>query len=110
MNVGSLVIQGKADTQTTKKLSEAELRDTIDFCANAFVPAEPEERKRIVELIAAGKENEIDEAKDRAIVNGMTAQKMMRFEDTHRLDAYVADDFNGLQLRMERGRLGLART
>lgn len=110
-----LVIQGNADTQANKKLSEAELRQTIDFCANAFAPSEPEERKRVMELIAAGKENEIDEskaavsAKDKTIMDGMTARKMMRTEDTYHIDAYVADNFHGLKLRLERGQLGLAR-
>ena len=55
IDVGSLVIQRKVDTQTTKKLSEAELRDTIDFCANVFAPSEPEERQRVMELTAAGR-------------------------------------------------------
>lgn len=68
-----------------------------------------------MELIAAGKENEIDEskaavsAKDKTIMDGMTARKMMRTEDTYHIDAYVADNFHGLKLRLERGQLGLAR-
>ena len=67
-----------------------------------------------MELIAAGKDNEIDEskpafsAKDKTIVDGITARKMMRTEDTFHLDSYVADNSHGLKLRLERGRLGLA--
>lgn len=39
------IIQGKVNTQMSKKLSEAEQRDkSIDFCANAFAPSEPDER------------------------------------------------------------------
>lgn len=108
-----IVIQGNADTQSAKKLSEDELRQTIDFCTSAFAPSSAEEKSRVEELVLQASGNgtaaqqtmsEDPEAKR------IEARKLMRTSDTLHIDAFVSDDINGLHLKLKRGQLGLERS
>ncbi|KXN84848.1 Tryptophan 2-halogenase, partial [Leucoagaricus sp. SymC.cos] len=96
------VIQGDVDVK--KGPSEDSLRKTIDFCTQAFEPTSMERWH--------GKEGDdskanSEEMSEESKANIMSVNKSLRADDMYQIKSFVADKFNGLSIRLEKGRLGL---
>jgi len=89
------IIQGKTDTQK-KPLSQDDLRKTVEFCMTAFAPRAGTEANASFKVV--------DQEDLR-----MEARKALRTSDTLQIDDFVADNLNGLHIRLEHGSLGLER-
>ncbi|KXN81055.1 Tryptophan 2-halogenase [Leucoagaricus sp. SymC.cos] len=97
-----IVIQGDIDVK--KGLSENSLRQTIDFCTQAFEPESMERWHGKEGDDSEVKDSEISEEKKKEI---MTVNESLRAEDMYHIGKFVADKFNGFSIRFEKGRLGL---
>lgn len=103
-----LVIQGDVDVK--KSLSENSLRQTIDFCAQAFEPASLEDWHKDGDNSLTEEDQISEEAKAKAaqrMADVVAAKKTLRAEDMFHIGKFVTDKFNGLSIRFEKGRLGL---
>ncbi|KAK5991522.1 Flavin-dependent halogenase ascD [Cladobotryum mycophilum] len=104
------VIQGTADAANSK-LTQSELNQTLEFCANAFEPVKAEDRDVAMEKIAATVDVTAYHAdlspEQRHAVNHIRARQMMRTEDTMHLENFTTDVIDGLVPHLERGALGL---
>lgn len=102
------VIQGDVDVK--KELSEASLRQTIDFCTQAFEPASLEDWHKEGDNSKTEEDETDEEAKTRAekrMADVVAAKKTLRAEDMFHIGKFIADKFNGFSIRLEKGRLGL---
>ncbi|KAF8907995.1 hypothetical protein CPB85DRAFT_1376447 [Mucidula mucida] len=110
------IIQGHSDVATME--FSAELRQTIDFCAHAFEPSEPEpeqlgEGDVAPALKPVAKPEEIDKElagldKDsKRVFENVSSRGEMNNSDFEHMDNLVSDRFHGLSLRLKRGSLGL---
>jgi len=111
------VIQGDADVKAG--LSEDSLRQTIDFCTQAFEPASLEDwHKEDDNSVSKEDDNSVskeDEMSEQAkamaakrMADVVAAKKTLRAEDMFHIGKFVSDRFNGLCIRLEKGALGLA--
>ncbi|THH00060.1 hypothetical protein EW145_g7143, partial [Phellinidium pouzarii] len=119
------VIQGAADID--RRLSQDELKKTLDFCANAFEPTLPEDRAAVLAKLSSSTAATatpssgpltIPSAKtpfydanltkeEQRVLAHINARKMMRTEDTMNIASFATDAFGGLMPRLEHGHLGL---
>ncbi|KAF8999777.1 hypothetical protein BDQ17DRAFT_1391411 [Cyathus striatus] len=113
-----LVIQGDADH---KKLSEEELRSTIDFCTQAFEPDTLEDWHRNPmgpngEDVGTETKSECpcssapaeEPPKDiRKAPDVLAARKTLGAVDMFSIGKFVADKLEGFSIRLEKGKLGL---
>ena len=115
-----VVIQGHADADVGGKLTHTEVVKTMDFCLNAFKPTTPEERKKVLDKLAAingtgtagtdSKQELENLTKDEMeILNHIRAKQMMRLDDGLNLD-HFGDAINGLAPKLKRGSLGLTKS
>ncbi|KAF7562620.1 hypothetical protein G7046_g1523 [Stylonectria norvegica] len=105
------IIQGTADVGN-KKLSQEELKKTLDFCTNAFEPVKTDEDRAVamqkINNDIDGTDFKVDLSVDQQnAVNHIRARKMMRTEDTFNIDSFGSDAISGLVPHLERGRLSL---
>ena len=101
------------------KLTHAEVVKTVDFCLNAFKETTPEERKKVLDKVAAingttasvnpdSKENLEKLTEDELkILTNIRAKQMLRMEDTFNLDHFGSDAIDGYAPNLKRGNLGL---
>lgn len=112
------IIQGTADADVGGKLTHDEVVKTVDFCLNAFKETSPEERKKVLDKVAAinGTASIAPDAKqdlekltedELKILNHIRAKQMLRMEDTFSLDHFGSDAIDGLAPNLKRGSLGL---
>lgn len=104
----STVIQGDVDVK--EGLSEGSLRQTIDFCTQAFEPASLEDWHKESDNSKTEEDEISEEAKEKAaqrMADVVAAKKTLRAEDMFHIGKFVADTFNGFSIRFEKGRLGL---
>lgn len=96
------------------KLTHDEVVKTVDFCLNAFKETSPEERKKVLDKVAAidgtvasnpGLEKLTDD--ELQILNHIRAKQMLRMEDSFNLNHFGSDAINGLAPNLRRGNLGL---
>ncbi len=111
------VIQGHSDVATME--FSAELRQTIDFCAHAFEPSEPEpeqlgEGEVAPALKPVAKPEEIADKElagldkdSKRVFENVSSRGEMNNSDFEHMDNLVSDRFHGLSLRLKRGSLGL---
>ncbi|KAF7759719.1 hypothetical protein Agabi119p4_11414 [Agaricus bisporus var. burnettii] len=102
------VIQGDVDVK--KPLSEDSLRQTIDFCTQAFEPASLEEWHKEDDNSRTEEDETSEQAKARAaqrMADVVAAKKTLRAEDMFHIGKFVTDKFNGFSIRFEKGKLGL---
>lgn len=102
------VIQGDADVK--KGLSEDSLRQTIDFCTQAFEPASLEDWHKEGDNSRMEEDEISEQAKAKAaqrMADVIAAKKTLRAEDMFHIGKFVMDKFNGRSIRLEKGRLGL---
>ncbi|KAJ5098538.1 hypothetical protein N7532_005539 [Penicillium argentinense] len=106
---------GTADV-VPRKLTQEELNKTLEFCANAFEPAQPDVREKVLERIGsssvdkAGKMQAFQpdlSAEEQQTVKHIRARQMMRTEDTMNLETFGTDAIDGLLPNLKRGSLGL---
>lgn len=103
----------------TTKFSD-ELKNTIDFCAHAFEPSEPEPEPLAdgeTAIADVGAHNAKGPIEDKALAGldqdskrvfkDVTAKGEMDNSSFEHIDNLVSDRFHGLALRLERGTLGL---
>ena len=118
----SAVIQGTADADVGGKLTHEEVVKAVDFGLNAFDETLPEERKKVLEKVAAvnGIKSAIPNAKadlekltekltedEMRILNHLRARQMLRFEDTANLNHFGSDAIDGFTPNLKRGSLTL---
>lgn len=100
------------------KLTHDEVVKTVDFCLNAFKETSPEERKKVLDKVAAingtdsmgsdGKQDLEKLTEDEVkILNHIRAKQMLRMEDTFNLNHFGSDAIDGLAPNLQRGKLGL---
>lgn len=113
-----VVIQGTADADVVGKLNHDEIVKTVDFCLNAFKETSPEERKKVLDKVAAmnGTASSDLAAKqdlekltedELKILNSIRAKQMLRMEDSFSLNHFGSDAIGGLAPNLKRGALGL---
>ena len=113
-----LVIQGTADADVGGKLTHEEVVKTVDFCLNAFKETTPEQRKKVLDKVAAmngvtsmGEDNKQDLEKltedEVKILTNIRAKQMLRMEDTVNLKHFGSDAIDGLAPNLVTGKLGL---
>ncbi|KAH7118685.1 hypothetical protein B0J13DRAFT_590084 [Dactylonectria estremocensis] len=105
------IIQGTADVGN-KKLSQEELRKTLEFCATAFEPVKSEEDRTAAIKEITNNPNGTSYHADlsssqRSAVDHIRARKMMRTEDTVNIDSFGSDAIAGYVPHLKRGSLGL---
>lgn len=100
------------------KLTHGEVVKTLDFCLNAFKETSPEERKKVLDKVAAinGTTSSGPDAKqdlekltedELKILNHIRAKQMLRMEDSFNLDSFGSDAIGGLAPNLKKGSLGL---
>ncbi|KAL7952855.1 non-heme halogenase [Trichoderma compactum] len=102
------VIQGIADVDA--KLSQDELRKTLEFCSNAFEPVKPEDRTTMLEKLGKDPATayQVDlSPQQRTVVDHIRARQMMRTEDTININSFGTDSINGFVPHLKKGELGL---
>lgn len=96
------------------KLTHDEVVKTVDFCLNAFKETSPEERKKVLDKVAAmdgtvasnpGLEKLTDD--ELQILNHIRAKQMLRVDDSININHFGSDAINGLAPNLRRGDLGL---
>lgn len=114
-----VVIQGKADTnESGGRLTHEEVIKTVDFCLNAFKETSSEDRKKVLDKVAAingtassgpdDKENLEKFTEDELeVLNHIRAKQMLRVEDTFSLNHFGSDAIDGLAPNLQMGNLGL---
>lgn len=108
VNHFTLVIQGDVDVK--KALSEDSLRQTIDFCTQAFEPASLEDWHKEGDSSKTEEDETSEQAKAQAakrMADVVAAKKTLRAEDMFHIGKFVTDKFNGFSIRFEKGKLGL---
>lgn len=117
------IIQGAADVDMGERqhLSQTDLEKTLEFCAHAFEPTQPEERDAVLaRLQAKEKAAEAQAVKaavpqfdanlseeETKVLNQINARKMMHTEDTISVGSFQTDVINGRLPKLERGKLTL---
>ncbi|KAL8698812.1 MAG: hypothetical protein Q9201_006366 [Fulgogasparrea decipioides] len=120
------IIQGHSDTSS--KLSQDEISDTIDFCMRAFIPTSDTEAQNVLNKVEAAKEDQNNEigkdgkpkktVKDletnltedeKRILTTIRARQMLRIEDIIHNDNLAADVIDGMRINLVRGQLGLSK-
>ncbi|KAL9600000.1 MAG: hypothetical protein Q9219_003469 [cf. Caloplaca sp. 3 TL-2023] len=121
------IIQGTSDING--KLSQEEVCKTVDFCFQAFRPADEAEKKRVLQKLETvsleqdsstgstaqpqKKTAQMLEANltedEISILNVIRARQMLQSEDTMNLDNLAADVIDGRRINLERGGLSLVR-
>lgn len=107
----STVIQGHSDVATNKHADE--LRRTIDFCAHAFEPSEPEAKPlapgEVAAVAAPAEESNLTglDKDSKRVLNDLSSRGEMNNSDFEHIDNLVSDQFEGHRLRLTRGSLGL---
>lgn len=115
-----LVIQGTADTSA--KLTQSEVSNTVNFCMSAFAPAAPEDREAVRKKLESfnlhdaastnSKSKELEASLSREemrILTTMRARQMVRSEDWVNINNFGVDTIDGMAVHMKRGSLGLHR-
>ncbi|OBR09776.1 RadH flavin-dependent halogenase [Colletotrichum higginsianum IMI 349063] len=105
------IIQGTADA-ANGNLSQDELNKTLEFCAHAFEPVNPEANQekvmKAVSAAPAGSDYNPDlSVEEQNAVNHIRARKMMRTEDTFNINTFGTDSIVGYVPNLVRGSLGL---
>lgn len=99
-----------------RKLTQEELNKTLEFCANAFEPARPDVRAKVLERIGsssidkAGKMQAFQpdlSAEEQRTVKHIRARQMMRTEDTMNLETFGTEAIDGFLPNLKHGSLGL---
>lgn len=117
------IIQGTADADTKGKLTQSEIPKTVEFCFRAFAHVSFEKKEALVKkLKALGHDADAsDEANSMAlkeiekqltpeeqqILVTLKGRRMVRPEDSLKIDNILLDSIDGLRPRMEREKLGL---
>ncbi|KAF8891751.1 FAD/NAD(P)-binding domain-containing protein [Infundibulicybe gibba] len=113
------IIQGHSDIATTDYTED--LRRTIDFCAHAFEPSEPEPTPLpvISEVPAAAtapngtvvedKELAGLDSESKRVLKELSSRGEMNNSSFEHIDNLVSDIFDGFRLRLQHGSLGLAK-
>jgi hypothetical protein len=121
-----IVIQGTVDAHHNGKLTQSEISNTVEFCFKAFTHVSPEQKEAVVNKLRklsvnteAGDDETIDNAlgeieksltpDELQVLNILRGRRMIR-EDNYSMDSFTLDTIDGLAPRMERGKLGLARS
>lgn len=102
------MIQGIADVDS--KLSQEELKKTLEFCSNAFEPVKPEDRSSMLEKLGSDPSTtyQVDlSPQQRTVVDHIRARQMMRTEDTMNISSFGTDAINGFVPNLKKGDLGL---
>ncbi|GKT46884.1 flavine halogenase aclH [Colletotrichum spaethianum] len=108
------IIQGTADA-ANGNLSQEELNKTLEFCAHAFEPVNPETNKEKVMKVVqdapdgSGYNPDLSPAEQNAVKH-IRARKMMRTEDTYNINTFGTDSILGFVPNLVRGSLGLKRS
>lgn len=101
------------------KLTQDEVAKTVDFCLNnAFRKTSPEERKRVLDKLAAingstssNSDSKVDleslTEEELNILNHIRAKQMMHVEDSFNIDNFASDALLGFAPNLKRGKLGL---
>ncbi|KAI4141556.1 MAG: hypothetical protein LQ341_003495 [Variospora aurantia] len=120
------IIQGASDIQG--KLSQAEVCKTVDFCFQAFRPADEAEKQKVLaklEKVSVADDAEAGMApkpaqtaqmleanlteEETQILNTIRARQMIRAEDTMDIENLAADVLDGRRINLVRGALGLVK-
>jgi len=107
------IIQGHSDVATTEYSDE--LRKTIDFCAQAFEPSAPAAVPLAPGETVTPIKTHVVEEKDLAgldkdskrVFEDLSSRGSMDNSDFEHIDNLLSDRFEGYQLRLTRGSLGL---
>ncbi|RDB25409.1 Sulochrin halogenase [Hypsizygus marmoreus] len=105
------IIQGHSDVATSKHAEE--LRQTIDFCAHAFEPSEPEPSPTAngatFKKVGPIEDKELSglDADSKRVFNELTVRGSMNNSDFEHIDNLLSDRFDGIRLRLSHGSLGL---
>jgi hypothetical protein len=105
------------------KLSQNELIETLDFCASAFDPAQPEEKERILQKLKSNGENinghglkestqsyqDNFSIEEQRVINQMRARKAIDIKSTFDLDNFSTDVIDGMKVNLQRGMLCLVK-
>ena len=113
-----IVIQGAADADVGGKLTHEEVVRTVGFCLNAFKETTPEERKKVLDKVAAmngvtamGSDSKQEMEKltedEVNILTNIRAKQMLRMEDSVNLKHFGSDAIDGLAPNLVSGKLGL---
>lgn len=116
-----IVIQGAADV--SRKLSQKELGQTLDFCAAAFDETKPEEKEQILEKLMSNGKNVMDDtmnasrdewqksfcSEELRVINNIRARHIIDIKSSAGLHNFGADVIHGMMVNLQPGKLGLVR-
>ncbi|GFG19494.1 tryptophan 2-halogenase [Aspergillus udagawae] len=107
-----IIIQGTADIGASG-VSQSHLKETLDFCAQAWNHAEPEEMAKFKQKLGSSSPSSVESNRfsreELKILHHLQARKAMCTESTLGLDCFHTDVIEGLKPVLDRGRLGLVR-
>lgn len=120
------VIQGASDING--KLTQDEISKTVDFCFQAFQPADEDAKRNVLQKLETvsleqdSKAGNAPKPKQTAqmleanltedetrILNTIRARQMLRSEDTMNIENLAADIIDGRRINLVRGQLGLVK-